>query len=204
MEIRPEIVQTLLFIIAALGGGLFVGGLAERILLGRLQRLNKPGAPWKIWRGIGWLTGAWVGLRIVLEQVLLSEHWTQQAWVGWKILGVLIAMVYLGRLTGRLVQETTSEMAGALPAVSLLHYVAKGVVYVSGVLIILQAMGISITPMLTALGVGGLAVALALQDTLSNLFSGMQIIASSRGSSFGWKAARKVRSRISPGEIPRC
>ena len=32
--------------------------------------------------------------------------------------------------------------------------------------------------MLTALGVGGLAVALALQDTLGNLFAGLQIVAS--------------------------
>jgi len=39
-------------------------------------------------------------------------------------------------------------------------------------LILLGALNISITPILTALGVGGLAVALALQDTLSNLFAG--------------------------------
>jgi small-conductance mechanosensitive channel len=39
-------------------------------------------------------------------------------------------------------------------------------------------MGISITPLITALGVGGLAVALALQPTLSNLFAGVQIIIS--------------------------
>jgi small-conductance mechanosensitive channel len=41
--------------------------------------------------------------------------------------------------------------------------------------VLLESFGISITPMLTALGVGGLAVALALQDTLSNLFAGIQI-----------------------------
>jgi small-conductance mechanosensitive channel len=33
-------------------------------------------------------------------------------------------------------------------------------------------------PVLTALGLGSLAIALALQDTLSNLFSGLQILAS--------------------------
>ena len=50
------------------------------------------------------------------------------------------------------------------------------IVFIIGILIILHSLGISITPILTALGVGGLAVALALQDTLSNLFAGLHII----------------------------
>jgi small-conductance mechanosensitive channel len=41
----------------------------------------------------------------------------------------------------------------------------------------LNFVGISITPIITALGVGGLAMALALQDTLSNLFAGIHILA---------------------------
>ncbi|KPA25996.1 Transporter, small conductance mechanosensitive ion channel MscS family protein [Leptospira interrogans] len=41
------------------------------------------------------------------------------------------------------------------------------------ILLILQSLGISIVPILGALGVGGLAVALGLQPTLSNLFSGL-------------------------------
>lgn len=61
---------------------------------------------------------------------------------------------------------------------SLFSSVAQTIVVIFGVLIILNSLGIAITPLLTALGVGGLAVALALKDTLANLFSGIQIIAS--------------------------
>jgi small-conductance mechanosensitive channel len=41
---------------------------------------------------------------------------------------------------------------------------------------LLESFGVSISPLLTALGVGGLAAALALQDTLANLFSGINIL----------------------------
>jgi small-conductance mechanosensitive channel len=52
----------------------------------------------------------------------------------------------------------------------------RAVVFGVGLLVLLGFLGISITPVLTALGVGGLAVALALQDTLANLFAGVHIL----------------------------
>jgi small-conductance mechanosensitive channel len=45
----------------------------------------------------------------------------------------------------------------------------------AGALLVLDNLGIEITPLLTALGVGSLAVALALQPTLSNLFAGLHL-----------------------------
>jgi len=69
-------------------------------------------------------------------------------------------------------------MGGAFLSTSMFANLSKALVFVIGFLIILQTLGLSITPILTALGVGGLAVALALKDTLSNLFSGIHIIAS--------------------------
>jgi small-conductance mechanosensitive channel len=65
-----------------------------------------------------------------------------------------------------------------LPSASLTVNVVRIIILIVGGLVILAQLGISITPLITALGVGSLAVALALQDTLTNLFSGFQIIAS--------------------------
>jgi small-conductance mechanosensitive channel len=46
-----------------------------------------------------------------------------------------------------------------------------------GALILLDTFGVSITPIIASLGIGSLAVALALQPTLENFFSGIQLIA---------------------------
>jgi small-conductance mechanosensitive channel len=61
---------------------------------------------------------------------------------------------------------------------SIFANLTRAGVLVLGILIVLQIFGISIAPVLTALGVGGLAVALALQDTLSNLFAGLHVLTS--------------------------
>ncbi|NCP83805.1 MAG: mechanosensitive ion channel family protein, partial [Bacteroidetes bacterium] len=63
----------------------------------------------------------------------------------------------------------------ALPVTSVTQNITRLVVFGIGILIILNSFGVSITPILATLGVGGLAVALALQDTLSNLFAGFHI-----------------------------
>jgi small-conductance mechanosensitive channel len=71
-------------------------------------------------------------------------------------------------------QESTDS---PLVKSTILNYIIKSIIFVVGFLIILQILKIPITPLITALGVGGLAVALALQTTLSNLFAGIQILA---------------------------
>lgn len=60
---------------------------------------------------------------------------------------------------------------------SILRGSLRVIIYALGVLVVLSTMGISITPIVASLGIGSLAVALALQPTLENFFSGIQIIA---------------------------
>jgi small-conductance mechanosensitive channel len=89
------------------------------------------------------------------------------------ILSVTLASASLaGRLFKNYIQKTTIP----IPTTGLAYGIVKGTILVIGFLIVLSVLGISITPLITALGVGGLAVALALQDTLANLFAGIHIL----------------------------
>ncbi len=89
---------------------------------------------------------------------------------------VLAVTLLLARLAARAVHRST--LGGRLPGVSLLANIARMLVFAIGILVVLQTVGISITPIVTALGVGGLAVGLALQDTLANFFAGIRILVS--------------------------
>lgn len=72
--------------------------------------------------------------------------------------------------------QVRADTSGSTIAVtSLTRKIIQIVVYIIGGITILNFFGIAIAPMITALGVGGLAVALALQDTLSNIFAGVYI-----------------------------
>ncbi len=62
---------------------------------------------------------------------------------------------------------------GLLP---LLRKAVKTSVAILGVLIILGKWGVQIAPLLGALGIGGLAIALALNSSLSNVFAGIQLL----------------------------
>lgn len=115
---------------------------------------------------------------LALEGSDLPEHFT--FWSG-RILLVLwvVSLTLMGmRIAGDLVRHLGGQMPGALPVTTLTQNLAKLGVLVLGLVLVLQSLGARITPILTALGVGGLAVALALQDTLSNLFGGFYVAVS--------------------------
>jgi small-conductance mechanosensitive channel len=76
-----------------------------------------------------------------------------------------------------LIRRSSERQALGAAVTGLGQAVTRAVVILVGALVLLSSLGIHITPILTALGVGGLAVALALQDTLSNLFAGMHLLA---------------------------
>ncbi len=98
------------------------------------------------------------------------------------LIGLLILTVSLAaaRIASGFVTNYARNAIGSESSVSIFRNVTKITVISVGLLMVLQHLGVSVTPVLTALGVGGLAVALALQDTLTNLFAGIQILASKK------------------------
>ncbi len=94
------------------------------------------------------------------------------------VLGIISVTMVLSNVCGRIIKAYSARLEGTLAVTSLTQNISRIIIFGIGILIILHSLGISIAPILATLGVGGLAVALALQDTLSNLFAGFHIIAS--------------------------
>ena len=117
----------------------------------------------------GLLLGAWLSL----SYWPLTPHAYALGASAVFALGVLSVSLALASIASRLVSVHGARVAPGLPVSSLTQNIAWGLVVGLGLLVVLSGLGISITPMLTALGVGGLAVALALQEPLSNFFAGL-------------------------------
>ncbi|MFI2411238.1 mechanosensitive ion channel family protein [Streptomyces sp. NPDC018947] len=94
------------------------------------------------------------------------------------VLLIFVVTVSAARVIAGLVRTVTTSRSGVAGSATIFVNITRVLVLAIGFLVVLQTLGISIAPMLTALGVGGLAVALALQDTLANLFAGIHILAS--------------------------
>jgi small-conductance mechanosensitive channel len=119
-----------------------------------------------------------LGLYLGLKQLELESRFYFWLENGLMIFYIFSATMIVARVVSGMIKIKAAGTDAIIPSSSIISNIVIIIIYCIGLLIILQSQGISITPVLTALGVGGLAVALALQPTLSNLFAGLQIISS--------------------------
>jgi small-conductance mechanosensitive channel len=119
------------------------------------------------------ILGAHIAIQSSDLPVKFTERGAEILFLLWMASVTLMCM----RLAGGLVRYYGGQVPGAHPVTTLSQTLVQIGVLILGVVIVMGYYHRSITPILTALGVGGLAVALALQDTLSNLFGGFWVAA---------------------------
>ena len=135
------------------------------------QAVRVPSVLWSI------VLGLWIAIDVAGETEQLPRRLSQQFGLILEVAIILSVTLTVAGILSTLIQRASERQALGGPITGLGQSVVRGVVLSVGFLVLLAALGIQITPILTALGVGGLAVALALQDTLSNLFAGAHLLA---------------------------
>ena len=116
-----------------------------------------------------------LAIHFAIQSSSLPHRFTERAPEVLQVLFIASLTLMFMRVAGDMVRNFGDQIPGAVPVTTLSQNLAQLAVLILGILVGLRVIGIEVTPILTALGVGGLAVALALQDTLSNLFAGFYI-----------------------------
>ena len=93
----------------------------------------------------------------------------------WAI-ALVVATAIVARIASRALRHFLDRDSNPLPSSSIIINIARGVIWATGASIILDAcFGVNANALVAALGVGGIAVSLGFQDTLSNLIGGLQV-----------------------------
>jgi MscS family membrane protein len=120
-----------------------------------------------------------IGLMVALTPLALTSSIPQRTLFALLAVLLMRSAISLVEDLSKWLEETWGERTdstlddGLLP---LLRKVVKTSIVILGVLLIMGNWGVQIGPVLGALGIGGLAIGLALNSSLANIFGGIQLI----------------------------
>ncbi len=180
----PHLLQMLLVPFCILASSLAVGIMFNNLINRRIRDhliLASDSPQYLLIHALRGLPLAWcfgIGLYWTIKSIDISPSLARLfSYILFTIIIFTLTRVIARTLSG-LIDLHTQKSNTILPKTSLLNNVMNIIVYAMGGLVVLQYYGISIAPILTALGVGGMAVALGLQETLANIFAGLHLILS--------------------------
>ena len=179
-----HLMEMLFIPICILAASLTVGIMLNKLINRRIENhLNIDENSWfyifiNALRGVPVSLCLVVGLYWIVNTINIIEPLTRLfSYILFTVIILSITRVAARTINGFISLHIESSQQ-KLPKTTLLNTILNVVIYAMGVLVVLQYYGISIAPILTAMGVGGMAVALALQETLANIFSGLHLILS--------------------------
>ena len=115
--------------------------------------------------------------RILRQQEIINDSLKPDVVLISKVIFILTLILFIDRMLKQTILYYQSQSPLLKTSGSLVRSSLRIIIFVIGTLVLLGTFGVSITPIVASLGIGSLAVALALQPTLENFFSGMQILA---------------------------
>lgn len=162
-------------------GSVLVGYLARVFLLRRLARFlaqTKTQTDDLVLAAVRRYVPLWTalgGIAVAARVAPISERALKLVDRGCALGLILSLAAAAANFAVQFMQHRSQTEEASAAATTLIQHLLRTVIFGLAGLLILASLGVSITPLLTALGVGSLAVALALQPTLSNLFAGLHI-----------------------------
>lgn len=120
-----------------------------------------------------------LGLWISIHRLVAPDNVMQVVYTAYKILVVLNVTWLFARLTNGLLDTYWVNKSNRKTSVQMLPIVRRTimvVVWVLGIIMALSNVGVNISALLGTLGIGGIAFALAAQDTIKNIFGAFTIL----------------------------
>lgn len=130
--------------------------------------------------GIGWpfyvVLALYIGAQFIQLTTVIQDALYYMLIIVATYYAVKVAQSLIDYVMHRLVLERRKEDKKAdVSVIKLLNKVLKGVLWVVALLLILSNLGYDISTLIAGLGIGGLAVALALQNVLTDIFASFSI-----------------------------
>jgi small-conductance mechanosensitive channel len=174
----PPVVVVPVFLV----GLLLLSAIANRLVRGLAARwlTNREGDHATPLPSLGIPIGAAVligGLMMVLPEIALPGRTGRWLTATLNIAFVIACSLGLSRIAVAALTAYASRNPGVRPALGVTRGIVRIGVTVLALITALESVGVPVAPLLTTLGIGSLAVALALQDTLANFFAGLHLLA---------------------------
>ena len=118
-----------------------------------------------------------IGVGVVSGFMPIPTSWQATVSIVLKSGMVLMLIVFADRFVTLWMRHAGSRFTMLGEGYGLVTGALRGLIIGVGSMMLLESVGISIGPILASLGIGSLAIALALQDTLKNMFSGFFVVA---------------------------
>ena len=127
-------------------------------------------------RGVVWLWFTLAGFSLAITSLSVSHSFLTILQKTLFVIFLVSVNLVVSRLAIGFIQFYSRQKKESPQLTTLFANLTRILVFGLGILIIMQSLGIAITPLLTALGIGGVSIGLALQSTFANLFSSVNIL----------------------------